>query len=313
MVTKSCNITCKYCYMDSKSIDSKIEPLKPIMDIIELLETIKLEKLVLGGGEPFLRKDIFKILEDSVKRFCTSILTNGTMINKKIVEKLKYTGIDCISISLDSPHPTIHNQFRDNSFSDALESIKSCIKHGIDVDMGVCVHKKNFEYSIELIKMAEDLGLSSITFEGLNLIGRAEDRKYLQLEAQETDHFLEKVYEYLKDEKPDINVIMFYPQWVRWDSNAKGCEAAKSFFGILPNGEMVPCTNIPISLGNVLNKDFEVLWNSEIMNKIRNYRRGGCKICKYKDKCGGCRSRAYCTGDLLGSDPLCTLSHEKVI
>jgi len=289
-------------------MNSKIELIKPLINIIDLLENIQIEHLIVGGGEPFLREDIFEILKKCVKRFKTTVLTNGTLINKKVAENLKRIGIDGISISLDSSRPEIHDSLRDRSFSLALESIKTCTKYGMDVDIGVCIHKKNFKDSINLIKMAENLGLSSITFEGINPVGRGKYCKYLQLTAEETDCFLNRIHEYLKDMKPTIDVRVFYPQWVRWKSDAAGCEVGKNFFGILPNGEFLPCTNVPISLGNILKEDFWELWNSEMMDKLRNNRKGGCGICKYREKCGGCRSKAYGTGDLFGSDPSCTLS-----
>ncbi|BDZ68075.1 hypothetical protein GCM10025860_15230 [Methanobacterium ferruginis] len=170
-------------------------------------------------------------------------------------------------------------------------------------------NQKNFKDSIKLIEMAENMGLKSITFEGLNPVGRAKELHSLELTAYETDSFLNTINGYLKDEKPDVDVIIFYPQWVRWDRNATGCEAGKEFFGLLPNGDMLACTNLPVPLGNLLVDDFKDIWNGEMMDKIRNKRVGGCNICEYKEKCGGCRSRAYGAGDIFGSDPSCTLTY----
>ncbi|MEN4006394.1 MAG: radical SAM protein, partial [Methanobacterium sp.] len=180
MVTRSCNLNCKYCYMDANEADYKIEHEYSIIDMLEHLETIKIDKLIIGGGEPLLREDIFKILKKSVATVSTSILTNGTLINQKVAKKLKETGIQGISISLDSPYPEIHDQYRDDSFDLVSEALKLCVKEEIDVDIGVCLTKKNFMDSLKLIEMAEDMNLKSITFEGLNPVGRAKECESLE-------------------------------------------------------------------------------------------------------------------------------------
>lgn len=294
--------------MDANKSDYEIEPSYRIREILECLETIEIDNLIIGGGEPFLRDDIFKILKKSVDMVSTSVLTNGTLMNPGVAKKLRQTGIQSISISLDSTVPEIHDEFRDGSFSLASEALRLCVKEGIDVDMGVCLTKKNFKDSLKLIEMADNLDLKSITFEGLNLVGRAKECEALGLTPQETDHFLNTISHYLKDETPDIDVIVFYPQWVRWNSNAVGCEAGKNLFGLLPSGDILACTNLPVSFGNILENDFKDIWNSEMMDEIRNTRIGGCNLCEYKEKCGGCRSRAYGAGDMFGSDPSCTLA-----
>lgn len=297
--------------MDADGKNSEIEPINPILDMIEYLESIKIDKLTIGGGEPLLRGDLVEILKKATKSMPTSILTNGTLINQKIMEKLRQSGIQGISISLDSPHPEIHNHYRDGSFDLANEALKFCTKEGMDVDMSVCLTKKNFRDALNLIEMAENMGLTSITFEGLNPVGRGKNLLPLRLTAHETDFVLNNINDYLKDEKPDVDVILFYPQWVRWDSSASGCEACKDLFSLLPNGDMLACSNLPVILGNILEEDFKDIWNSKLANYIRNKRFGGCNTCEFKEKCGGCRSRAYGTGNIFGSDPSCTLAYKN--
>ncbi|WP_337971933.1 SPASM domain-containing protein [Methanobacterium petrolearium] len=155
------------------------------------------------------------------------------------------------------------------------------------------------------------MGLKSITFEGLNPVGRAKELHSLELTAYETDFILNTINGYLKDEKPDVDVIIFYPQWVRWKSSASGCEACKDLFSLLPNGDMLACSNLPVILGNILEDDFNDIWNSKLADYIRNKRFGGCNVCEFKEKCGGCRSRAYGTGNIFGSDPSCTLAYKN--
>jgi len=310
MVTGSCNLRCKYCYISAGENNMPVAPTHHIMHMINLLDTIGIKKLIIGGGEPLLRSDIFDILDRSAARMPTHLLTNGTLINEKTARKLALSGIDGVSISLDSATPKVHNELRDGSFSAVINGIKLCVKEGLNVDIAVCVTKKNFGYALDLIHFAENIGATSITFEGLNPVGRGKNCVNLALTAKQTDIFLQTIYEILHETKPNIKIIMFYPQWVRWSKDAMGCEVGKNFFGVLPNGDILPCTNLPITIGNLLEDDFSAIWNCELMNALRTKRKGGCSVCPYRERCGGCRSKAYAAGDMFGSDPSCLLAEK---
>ena len=312
MVTESCNLRCKYCYISAGESNVQAAPTQQIFHMIDLLNTIGIKKLIIGGGEPLVREDIFDILDRSTARMPTHLLTNGTLINEKTAQKLALSGIDGVGISLDSPMPKVHDELRDGSFNATINGIKLCVKEGFDVDIGVCVTTKNFGYALDLIRFAENIGATSITFEGLNPVGRGKNCANLALTAKQTDTFLQTIYEILRDIKPNIKIIMFYPQWVRWSKDATGCEIGKSFFGLRPNGDILPCTNLPITLGNLLEDDFSAIWNCELMNDLRTKRNGGCNTCQYRERCGGCRSRASATGDIFGSDPSCSLVQKEL-
>ncbi|MFZ2070919.1 MAG: radical SAM protein [Halobacteriota archaeon] len=311
LVTESCNLRCKYCYISAGENNAPLAPTQHIMHIIDLLDTIGIKKLIIGGGEPLLREDIFDILDKATARMPTHLLTNGTLINEKTAKKMALSGIDGVSISLDSPMPKVHDELRDGSFTSVINGIKLCVKEGLNVDVAACVTTKNFDYALDLILFAENIGATSITFEGLNPVGRGKDCANLALTARQTDTFLQTIYEILHDIKPNIKVVVFDPQWVRWDRSAMGCEVGKTFFGLRSNGDILPCTNLPITLGNILEDDFSAIWNCEMMNALRTKRNGGCNTCQYRDRCGGCRSKAYAAGDIFGSDPSCSQAPEE--
>lgn len=291
--------------MDSNNFNLELEPLKTILNIIDILSTIKLQKLILGGGEPFLRPDIFEIIKKSKEYFKTTILTNGTYINDKNAEKLKDLGIDGVSVSFESTDRKIHNKYRDNSYFDALNAMKTLKSKNIAVDMGVCVSKNNVNDYSNLIKRAEDLNLDSITFEALNPSGRGINLKDRMLNSKETERFLNNIHNFIIDEKPSIKILMFYPQWIIWDKEASGCEVGESLFALRANGDILPCSNLPIKLGNILKDDFDKIWTCDLLEKLRNKRTGHCECCFYKKSCGGCRSQALKNGDIFSSDPTC--------
>ncbi len=88
-----------------------------------------------------------------------------------------------------------------------------------------------------------------------------------------------------------------------------GCSAGLTYAGVTAHGDLIPCVPAQIKLGNLLEQGLEEIWtHSELLNHIRNRKelKGSCKICAYKDLCGGCRITAYIThGDWLGPDASC--------
>jgi len=312
-ITESCNLQCKYCYVDAKREDAPSPSTSHLFRIVDLLGDIGIKKLIIGGGEPLLRDDVFNIVERSSAIMLTHLLTNGTLINEETARKLACCGLDGVSISLDSATPDIHNELRDGSYLSALNGIRCCINAGLNVDISTCVTTKNVLAIADIIHLAEDLGAASITFQGLSPVGRGAECANLALTPEQTDLFLNNIYNIMYTKKFKIKMIMFYPQWIRWDSNAEGCEAGKNFFGLRSNGDVFPCTNLPIKIGNILEDNFADIWNCSFMNDIRMRRTGGCAVCEYLERCGGCRSKAYSLGDAFASDPSCKLAEEMAV
>jgi len=311
MINGSCNLQCKYCYISAGENSFSNANFSDISSRVNLLDTIDVQTVIIGGGEPLLHRNIFEVLKMSSDRMKTHLLTNGTLINLNVAQKLVKSGIEGLSISLDSVIPTIHNELRDGSFKAVIKGIKHCVDEGLDVNVNSCITQKNFEQAQHMIKFAENVGLKSITFEGLNPVGKGKDCENLLLTFEDTESFLNNLNLYLKELKPDVDVLMFYPQWVRWDNTATGCGVGKDFFGVDPNGNFMPCTNLPLTLGNIHKREFDEIWNCEIMNKLREDRSGGCDTCEFKNQCGGCRSKAYAAGDIFGSDPSCKLAFKE--
>jgi radical SAM protein with 4Fe4S-binding SPASM domain len=94
-----------------------------------------------------------------------------------------------------------------------------------------------------------------------------------------------------------------------WIHNAVGCHAGIFYFSLRPNGDVYPCTFLPIKVGNIREQSLIDIWrNSKTLNTLRQRSalKGKCGTCEYRETCGGCRGRAYaCTGDFLETDPVC--------
>jgi radical SAM protein with 4Fe4S-binding SPASM domain len=104
-----------------------------------------------------------------------------------------------------------------------------------------------------------------------------------------------------------------------WIHDPIGCHAGIEYFSLRPNGDIYPCTFLPIKVGNIREKSLIDIWlNSPILNQLRqrSQLKGKCRDCEYRQTCGGCRGRAYaCSNDYLETDPVCLrelLLQEKI-
>ncbi len=133
--TLSCNLKCDHCYINANHTEDKkelntIEGKMLIDQIAELGRSI----LVLSGGEPLLRKDIFELASYGVKKnLIMTMGTNGTLIDNAIAKKLFDTGIRKVAISIDSSTPKVHDKFRGvkGAWNKAIEGVNSCNRNGV--------------------------------------------------------------------------------------------------------------------------------------------------------------------------------------
>jgi len=94
-----------------------------------------------------------------------------------------------------------------------------------------------------------------------------------------------------------------------WIHAPIGCHAGILYFSLRPNGDVYPCTFLPVKVGNIREQSLTHIWrNSKVLKELRqrNMLKGKCGECGYRETCGGCRGRAYaCSGDFLETDPIC--------
>ena len=116
-LTKRCNLNCDHCYLDAefrgglKTDELNTEECFRVID--QIAEVNPNAFLILTGGEPLLRPDIYDIIRYAAdKKFMVVLGTNGTMINRVNAEKIKAAGAHGVGISIDSRNPDKHNKFR---------------------------------------------------------------------------------------------------------------------------------------------------------------------------------------------------------
>lgn len=316
-ITKQCNLYCEHCYRDSEQRQYEGElTTEEGKRLIKEIAQAGFRILVLSGGEPLIRKDIFEFASYAKSVGLRPVVgTNGTLITAELARTMKESGIEAVAISIDDLCGEKHDIFRNTPgcFEKALMGIDHCIKAGIRVQINSTVTKANKESILQITDLAKSVGASAHHPFFLVEVGRGDNLGHLSLEHKEYIKLIHEVLDKQLDTELELKPTCA-PQFMSFAKQrdmkmrfTRGCIAGIGYCCILPNGDVHICPYLPIKVGNVRESSFDQVWReSEIFNDLRNFDKykGKCGTCANISICGGCRARAYKkTGDFLEEDP----------
>ncbi len=323
-VTYRCNLRCAHCYMDAG--DGGWAPELSTSEakmLIDQVRQVGSPVMILSGGEPLLRDDIFEIAEYGTRRGLRMVIgTNGTLIDGRTAVRLAGAGIRKAAISLDSVDPDTHDRFRGvrGAWERAVAGIGACRDAGIPVQMHTTVTLQNHRELEAIAEFGEKLGVHDFQFFFLVPTGRG--KEVIDISPEMYEALIREILRLRAEKNLSIRPTCA-PQYVRIASEMglptaegeRGCIAGIRYCRINPAGEVTPCPYLPLDLGNIRKTTFAEIWNgSEVFRNLRSGEglRGKCGACEYRSACGGCRARAYGltqegsqAGDYLAEDPWC--------
>jgi heme b synthase len=255
--------------------------------------------------------------------------TNGTLMTEETVQKLKASGIQRISVSLDGPSSETHDAFRKvkGAFESSLKGIELAKKGGLEFQINTTITQMNLHLIADILKLAVDLGavahhifllvptgrgkelqnqeISALDYEKtLNWFYEQRERVPLQLKATCAPHYYRILRQRAKKEGKKIT-----PKEYGLDAMTRGCLGGISFCFISHVGQVQPCGYLELDCGNVRKQSFKEIWeNAPVFLDLRNTDgyQGKCGICEYRKVCGGCRARAYeSSGGYMNEEPYC--------
>jgi radical SAM protein with 4Fe4S-binding SPASM domain len=277
--------------------------------------------LILTGGEPLLRRDIYDLASYASRKGMMVVLgTNGNLIDDDIAKKLKESGVTGIGISLDSIVPEGHDKFRGipGAWDDTLNGIEACRRQGIEFQIQTTVSRENFHEIPDIIDFSYKLGAKVFNLFFLVCTGKGQD--LTDITSQQYDHALRQLYEIQKKYQGKMMVgAKCAPHYRRivyeHDTSsplirtyAGGCPAGTHYCRITPEGDVTPCPYMPNISGNVREKTFGEIWKSTAdFQTLRGANlHGRCGVCEFKYICKGCRARALATtGNQMDEDGWC--------
>lgn len=331
-LTNKCNLKCQHCRGDMKDERSAGElNLDQIKNTIDNIVTFSKPIIVLTGGEPLFRPDVFDIASYAKEKgLDVALASNGTLISKDIAKKIVETGIRRVSISLDGSNADTHDNFRkiSGSFEKALNGFKNLTDIGMNMQVNVTVAKHNINELDDMVKLALDLKADALHFfllvpvgcgmhitkvaqiapnkyeEVLNWIYDTSQRVPLELKATCAPHYYRIIKQRMAQEGQGTKRLD-----KKFPSSSRGCLAGTGILFISHVGDVQPCGYFPIKVGNVKEKSLSDMWKeSKVFSDLRTPRllKGKCRLCEYINICFGCRARAYGeTGDYLEQEPYC--------
>ena len=336
-ITRNCNLNCVHCRAAATQgpYEGELDTdacLKLLDDIAEAGNPI----VILTGGEPLLREDIFDIARYGTNKGLRMVMApNGTLVTAPIAKKLVDAGIQRISISLDGATKEVHDRFRgvDGAYDGALNGIREAKAAGLEFQINTTITKANLEEIPKILHLAEEMGAAAHhifllvpTGRGKYIVDQAIDaaeyektlnwfydqreKTSLQLKATCAPHY----YRILRQRaRKEGKTVTFQSHGL--DAVTRGCLGGTGFCFISHTGIVQPCGFLHVNSGDVTRDSFASIWrNSEVFRRLRNFDElsGKCGACEYKKVCGGCRARAYeATGDYMAEEPLCSYSPGK--
>ncbi|RLC33774.1 MAG: heme b synthase, partial [Deltaproteobacteria bacterium] len=335
--TRNCNLSCRHCrasatmgpYSGELDTDASFRLLDQIAETGSPI-------VILTGGEPLLRPDIFDIAAHGTSNGLKMVMApNGTLITEENAKKMADAGISRISISIDGATREDHDSFRgvDGAYEGALRGAELAKEAGIDFQINTTVTRLNMEQLPRIMALAESIGAVAHHIFLLVPTGRGREMAEQAISAQDYENTLNWFYDQQKISSLQLKATCA-PQYYRvlrqrarmenisvsfkthgLDAVTRGCLGGVSFCFISHVGIVQPCGFLELNCGDVTSQHFGEIWrDSVIFNNLRNYDMlgGKCGICEYKRVCGGCRARAYeATGDYLAEEPLCVYQPAK--
>ena len=318
-LTRNCNLDCVHCraragagpYDNELTFDECVR-------IIDDIAAFASPTIILTGGEPLLRKDVFDIVGHAVSKGLRTVMAvNGTLVDRTIAAKMKEAGILRVSMSLDGKNQEAHDSFRrvSGSYDAVMEAGRIFREVGLPFQINTTVTRLNAADLSDIYGLVKRMGAIAWHTFLLVPVGRGEGLKGEELNAAMYEDVLNWLYEREEEHELEMKVTCA-PHYYRivkergGTPKSAGCLAGKSFLFISHTGIAQPCGYLELPCGDIRKEGIRQVWErSEQFARIRDLRayKGKCGRCRFLAICGGCRARALeLKGDLLEAEPYCS-------
>ncbi len=318
-LTRTCNLNCIHCRAGATkgpyAGELTLQECKKILDGISAFSS---PTIILTGGEPLMRDDIFDITEYGNNKGLRLVMAiNGTLLNKDKGQRLKEAGIKRISLSLDGKDKEAHDRFRgvDGSFDAVIDAATILTDIHLPFQVNTTVTRLNVQDLEAIYGLVKRIGACGWHIFLLVPVGRGKGLKGEELSTTTYEEVLECLYGIEQRNEMEIKVTCapHYYRIVKEKGDtpkSAGCLAGKSFMFISHRGIAQPCGYLEVPSGDVRKDGVKKVWEaSPVFNQLRDLTsyKGKCGVCQYLNICGGCRARAYeLKGDFLEEEPYCS-------
>jgi radical SAM protein with 4Fe4S-binding SPASM domain len=303
-LTYRCNERCVHCYLDHD--DHGEMTTAEIKDLLQQLADAGVFFLILSGGEIFLRKDLFEIVEYARRLlFSVKLKTNAVMIRKAKAKRIAALGVESVQVSVYSHRAEVHDAVTKlpGSFRRTLEGASLLRAQGVRVSFANVLMQHNADDYPEVQALAARLG-AGYTVDPTITPMMDGNRAILDLNIAP-----EELRQLFRDSTLVGNVEEFCapPAGPLAQADALDtlpCSAGHTACYISPYGDVLPCVQFPLLSGNVRTTPFLEIWrHSPQLEEVRGITMAdlhGCAACTHGSSCSRCPGLAHMEGDMRG-------------
>lgn len=313
-ITLRCPLRCIHCYSRGGE-DQREYSTEQVKSILRQLHASGVEIVDIVGGEPFIRKDIFDILEYARKLGQKVMVnTNGVLLDESKVRKLKEVYPDLVlGVSIDGASAKTCDYVRGTgTFQKALNAVELLVRAGFKVVPLFVVNRMNWREFGEYVRMMKDKGVHGIYVDRFVPVGRGrENASVLDMDVEEWFEALKYIHDVVRRESE--NIVFYLEESIKLER----CSAGYSHASILNDGRVVPCGHFRYQedfvMGNILEQDFsEIWWNYRGLTMNNDE----CEYCPLFPSCGGgCPAYSIAKNGRFGKDEVACMfkRREKVV
>jgi AdoMet-dependent heme synthase len=301
-ITYRCNERCVHCYLDHHDHGEMTS--SEILRLIDEMADAGVLTLTLSGGEIFLRKDLFEIVEHARRlTFCVKLKTNALLIGEREAARLRDLAVQEIQVSIYSHRPEVHDAITlvPGSLNRSLTAIRFLKAQDLKVVMANVLMRQNMSDYAAVKDLAEEIGVE-FTLDPTITPMMDGDRSILSLGADADT---------LRDVFRDSAVVGDVDEFCAIPSDtgeanldSRPCSAGHTTCYVSPYGDVFPCVQFPLPTGNVRRERFVDIWrHSSEMNEVRSIRLKDlptCSSCSHAGACTRCPGLAYMEGNMRG-------------
>lgn len=338
-VTRQCNLSCLHCRASAESGPYPDElSTAEGFHLLEQISEVGQPVIIMTGGEPLLRPDIFDLARYGHSLGLRMVMAvNGTLLDIEKARKLKASGIQRISISMDGATAESHDFFRQvkGAYDGVLKGIEAVRAAELEYQINTTITRFNLHELARIQEKAIEFGAVAHHIFMLVPTGRGRALTDQTISAEE----YEKTLTWLVKQKDEISLSIkatCAPHYYRilretghkegkeisfkthgLDAVTRGCLGGVGFCFVSHIGQMQPCGYLEVDSGNIRKQTFSEIWESSpVFLALRDQSQylGKCGQCEYFRVCGGCRARAFeATGNFLREEPLCTYQPKRQV
>jgi radical SAM protein with 4Fe4S-binding SPASM domain len=297
-VTYRCQNRCFFCYASSPDRgrvvpEMSTEELKTILD--KIVDQARVPTVSFTGGEPTLRPDLPELIAYARQRgLRTNLITNGIKCaDEGYAACLVDAGLHSAQVSLEAGDAATHDAVvaHQGAFARTLQGVRSLKAAGIHTHTNTTINAKNRHALPGLVNLAGDMGQEYLSMNMVIRTGEAvgvRDIRYDEIAA---------VVLPLKEqaEARGMRFVWYSPlpyclfNTVAHGLGSQSCAAADGLLSVAPDGQVLPCSSFEQGIGNLLDEDFDAIWNRREARYWRNkdFLPPGCQGCDLVDLCCG--------------------------